>query len=286
MYLSHPDEYTQRITIYIKPMTTATATTTALKTKTYRFEFSKDFIYELSRFSKVHQYDERHTYKKEWAIWKSDQAIAEIMEMEKRRLEENGYVGDIEDKMFKSGRYYFRKKTAMTTMTTTDKTPRGAAESAEVPESKSAEVAEKKDTRPTPTTPRTPATPATPATFESSKQPRKPYITMSKQCIRMMDTHIATHSTTNNFKPSSCYDNFYNEKMASADMAAEIEKIIEKYENIRRNAPTPAGKTVEEITIEIMDKIKKTYKNRYYRFVNNKQQPQQNAAHDDDDNNE
>jgi hypothetical protein len=79
--------------------------------------------------------------------------------------------------------------------------------------------------------------------------------------------------------------------MASADMAAEIEKIIEKYENIRRNAPTPAGKTVEEITIEIMDKIKKTYKNRYYRFVNNKQQPQQkqkqqNAAHDDDDNNE
>ena len=62
--------------------------------------------------------------------------------------------------------------------------------------------------------------------------------------------------------------------MASADMAAEIEKIIEKYENIRRNAPTPAGKTVEEITTEIMDKIKKTYKNRYYRFVNNKQQPQ------------
>ena len=91
----------------------------------------------------------------------------------------------------------------------------------------------------------------------------------------MMDTHITKHSTTPHFKPSSCYDNFYNENMASAEMAAEIEKIIEKYENVRRNqqplnvnAATNTAQTVENITNEIMDKIKKTYKNRYYRFVN------------------
>ena len=57
-------------------------------------------------------------------------------------------------------------------------------------------------------------------------------------------------------------------------MAAEIEKIIEKYDNARRNRQplnvvTVTSQTVEEITNEIMDKIKKTYKNRYYRFVNN-----------------
>jgi len=82
----------------------------------------------------------------------------------------------------------------------------------------------------------------------------------------MMDAHITEHSTTNHFKPSSCYDNFYNEKMSSPEMATEIDKIIEKYENVRRNRQP---QTVEDITNEIMDKIKKTYKNRYYRFVNN-----------------
>jgi hypothetical protein len=225
--------------------------------KTFRFEFSKPFIQELSRFSKVHQYDERHTYKKEWAAWKSDPEIAEIMEMEKRRLEENGYTGNIEEKMFKSGRYYFRKKSAAASASAS--TPQAAEQDADADDD--ADDDEE---------PATPATPTTPTT--AAKSSRKPYITMSKQCIKMMDTHITKHSTTPNFKPSSCYDNFYNENMASTEMAAEIEKIIEKYENVRRNQQPlnlrNAAQTVEDITNEIMDKIKKTYKNRYYRFVN------------------
>ena len=244
----------------------AAASASASGIKTFRFEFSKPFIQELSRFSKVHQYDERHTYKKEWTAWKSDQAIAEIMEMEKRRLEENGYAGNIEDKMFKSGRYYFRKKTA----TTAAATPQAAEQEEEQEDADADADAEDEDEEPA-----TPATPTTTTPTAAAKSQRKPYITMSKQCIKMMDTHITKHSTTPNFKPSSCYDNFYNENMASAEMAAEIEKIIEKYENVRRNqqplnvnAATNTAQTVENITNEIMDKIKKTYKNRYYRFVN------------------
>ena len=239
------------------------STSAASGIKTFRFEFSKQFIHELSRFSKVHQYDERHTYKKEWTAWKSDQAIAQIMEMERRRLEENGYAGNIEDKMFKSGRYYFRKKTAVT-----PQAPEQATEQATEQEDADADADADEDE------PTTPTTPATPTATATAKSQRKPYITMSKQCIKMMDAHITKHSTTPNFKPSSCYDNFYNENMASAEMAAEIEKIIEKYENVRRNQqplnviPTNAAQTVENITNEIMDKIKKTYKNRYYRFVN------------------
>ena len=236
--------------------------------KTFRFEFSKPFIQELSRFSKVHQYDERHTYKKEWTAWKSDQAIAEIMEMERRRLEENGYAGNIEDKMFKSGRYYFRKKSA------TAATPQAAEQEDDEQEDADADADADEDEEEEPATPATPTT-TTPTTTPTAKSQRKPYITMSKQCIKMMDTHITKHSTTPHFKPSSCYDNFYNENMASAEMAAEIEKIIEKYENVRRNqqplnvnAATNTAQTVENITNEIMDKIKKTYKNRYYRFVN------------------
>lgn len=243
-------------------MSASIASASASGIKTFRFEFSKPFIQELSRFSKVHQYDERHTYKKEWSAWKSDQAIAEIMEMEKRRLEENGYTGNIEEKMFKSGRYYFRKKSATTAATAT-------------PQAVEQEDEEDEEDEYEPATPTTPTTPTTTPTAAAKSQ-RKPYITMSKQCIKMMDAHITKHSTTPNFKPSSCYDNFYNENMASTEMAAEIEKIIEKYENVRRtqqplnvnlNARN-AAQTVEDITNEIMDKIKKTYKNRYYRFVN------------------
>ena len=92
----------------------------------------------------------------------------------------------------------------------------------------------------------------------------------------MMDAHIKIHSAKSDFKPSLCYDNFYNEKMSSAEMALEIDKIIEKYENARRSRTIATDtqtqtqtQTVDEITNEIMDKIKKTYKNRYYRFVNN-----------------
>ena len=241
---------------------TAFATMKDQQVKTFRFEFSKYFIEELSRFSKVHQYDERHTYKKEWNTWKSNPEIAEIMEMEKRRLEENGYMGDIEDKMYKSGRYYFRKKNiaAATTPapvpTPAPATPTPATEYRKQTEDDNLSA--------------TPATPATPA-----KQ-RKPYITMSKSSIQMMDAHIKQCSTTANFKPSSCYDNFYSEKMPSAEMAAEIGKIIEKYEHVRQTRKhnshedddSRSAQTIEDITNEIMDKIKKTYKNRYYRFIN------------------
>ena len=244
-----------------------TTTAPATNIKTFRFEFSKAFIQELSRFSKVHQYDERHTYKKEWSAWKSDPEIAEIMEMEKRCLEENGYLGDIDDKMFKSGRYYFRKKTATA--------PAAGQVSVIEEDEEDDEDEDEEESTPTTATPTT-ATPTTATPTTATAKPRKPYITMSKLCIKMMDAHITTHSTTPNFKPSLCYDNFYNEKMASIEMSAEIDKIIEKYENVRRNrqplnhATTAiSGQTVEEITNEIMDKIKKTYKNRYYRFVNN-----------------
>jgi hypothetical protein len=244
--------------------------------KTYRFEFSKAFINELSRFSKVHQYDERHTYKKEWAAWKSNPEIAEVMEMEKRRLEENGYVGDIEDKMFKSGRYYFRKKTtaASTLMNATTSIPSTPtpleAEEAHDDEAHDDEAHDDEEPQTPSASTSTSTSTGGEATFTAKH--RKPYITMSKPCIRMMDAHIKTHSAKSNFKPSLCYDNFYNEKMSSAEMALEIDKIIEKYENVRRSriiATDTQTQTVDEITNEIMDKIKKTYKNRYYRFVNN-----------------
>jgi hypothetical protein len=213
--------------------------------KTFRHEFGKAFMEKLFQFSKIHQYSDRHTYKNEWTKWTQQEEISQAIEIERRRLHENGYTGDVDDKMFKAGRYYFRKKT-----------------------------------------PATPATPARPAKEDDEdddnnanadddkkQHQRRPYITMSKEAIRMMDAHIqskhakaAHESAVDKFKPSSCYDDFYQTNMSTTEMTTEIEKIIEKYQKALRPEANP-----DQITTEIIDKIKKTYKNRYYKYVSAQQ---------------
>jgi hypothetical protein len=74
----------------------------------YRYKFTDDFTSELFKFSKIHQYDHRKDFKEAWEIWIEDKD--EILNDEVRRLTNLGYDGDILDKMFKSARYYFRKK--------------------------------------------------------------------------------------------------------------------------------------------------------------------------------
>ena len=75
----------------------------------FRFKFSQPFCVCLSEFSKLHQYDDRNTYKESWKLWVENNQ--ELVDKECRILESIGYKGNIMDKMFKSGRYYFRKKT-------------------------------------------------------------------------------------------------------------------------------------------------------------------------------
>ena len=76
--------------------------------KTYRYEFSEDFCKMLSDFAKIHQYDDRKVFKEAWCIWAEDNT--EQIEQECRAIYSDGYEGDALDKMFKSARYYFRKK--------------------------------------------------------------------------------------------------------------------------------------------------------------------------------
>jgi hypothetical protein len=74
----------------------------------YRFTFNNAFTEELFRFSKIHQYDDRKVFKEAWDIWAEDNE--EIISEETKRLQELGYEGNIQDKMFKSARYYFINK--------------------------------------------------------------------------------------------------------------------------------------------------------------------------------
>jgi hypothetical protein len=74
----------------------------------YRYKFTDDFTCELFKFSKIHQYDHRKDFKEAWQIWLEENQ--DMVDEEIRRLTNLGYDGNILDKMFKSARYYFRKK--------------------------------------------------------------------------------------------------------------------------------------------------------------------------------
>ena len=79
-----------------------------VKPKIYRYNFSDEFAQELYEFSKTHQYDDREDFKEAWTDWTEENE--ELIEQETVRLHDLSYSGNVMDKMFKSARYYFRKK--------------------------------------------------------------------------------------------------------------------------------------------------------------------------------
>ena len=79
-----------------------------MSTSTFRFKFSEAFVEEINSFAKINQYTDRMEYKENWERWvKSNE---EIINQETETLASKGYQGDILEKAYKSGRYYFRNK--------------------------------------------------------------------------------------------------------------------------------------------------------------------------------
>ena len=106
-----PDMEERRGNIAEEESTTKESTTTNARTvKTFRFTHDPEVMDAVTRFAKIHQYDDRHEYKEAWKEWCDENR--EMLETEARRLSAAGYEGDVYDKLFKSGRYYFRNKRA------------------------------------------------------------------------------------------------------------------------------------------------------------------------------
>ena len=170
-------------------------------TRIYRYNFSETFANELYEFAKVHQYDECHTFKEEWDEWLAENE--DIVQEETNRLEGIGYEGDIQDKMFKSARYYFRKK----------------------------------------------------STVKKAPAERRDYVTLDKGFLEMMDRHIVSH---NDVKPAASFETFLQEYQDSVQRTVILLESCHKLE-------------------DSMQKIKKTYKNRYFTIKNGRYVP----SHDD-----
>jgi hypothetical protein len=165
----------------------------------YRYKFTDDFTAELFIFSKVHQYDHRKDFKDAWNLWLEDND--DVVNAEIRRLINLGYEGNIMDKMFKSARYYFRKK----------------------------------------------------STEKKAPVERRQYIGVQKELLDAMDNHITTKINRNDCKPSESFDDFCKNNISV--LQEEIAILV-------KNGITNIA--------EIKEKIKKTYKNRYFLQVKHK----------------
>ena len=74
----------------------------------YRYKLSESIIELIKEFTDIHKYDDRKTYKEAWLQYCKENE--EVISREENRLIETGYKGNVMDKMFKSGRYYYIKK--------------------------------------------------------------------------------------------------------------------------------------------------------------------------------
>ena len=172
--------------------------TSTLSHTIYRFKFTEDFMAELYTFAKIHQYDHRKDFKEAWTKWTDENS--DIISKESERLIALGYKDEdnIDDKMFKSARYYFRKKSPVK------------------PEAKQ----------------------------------RRQYISVDHDLLAAIDRHIIDNIDK---KPDTTFILFCKNNEGA----------------LRQSIGQMCSKGVVDTQI-IQNKIKKTYKNRYFLLINNK----------------
>lgn len=83
---------------------------TASQNGIYRFKFGERLIGLIEAFAVIHKNDSKDVFKENWEAFlkENDEAIKE----EELELSRKGYNGNINEKMYKSARYYFRLKTS------------------------------------------------------------------------------------------------------------------------------------------------------------------------------
>tara|TARA_B000000475_G_C15951303_1_gene428882 strand:- start:481 stop:981 length:501 start_codon:yes stop_codon:yes gene_type:complete len=91
----------------------------AVDKKVFRYKFSDEIVELMQDFSKIHKFDTREIYNDNWNLF--IQANKDTIEAEQERLNDLGYEGCIKNKMYKSTRYYFKKKNK--SVETPDKEP-------------------------------------------------------------------------------------------------------------------------------------------------------------------
>ena len=192
----------------------------------FRFNFQEDIMALITQFAKTHQNDDRKKYKEEWKNWFS--ANSTVLEAEITRLTRIGYSGNVEYKMFNAGRYYFRKRVSVVV---------------EEEEEVNTDDSKNED--------------------RDNKNKKRTYIPTDKLILDAMDLHIrnsinaaaeARKKDDNvKFTPADGYNQFCKTHIPL--LSKEIKRIYSTFDAINTNM---------NISALIVQKFKKTYKNRYF----------------------
>lgn len=74
----------------------------------FRYKFDSPIVNLINTFATTHKYDDASQFRDEWDEFIEDNKAS--IDREKQRLTNAGYTGDINSKMYKSARYYFKNK--------------------------------------------------------------------------------------------------------------------------------------------------------------------------------
>jgi hypothetical protein len=184
-----------------------------LKLQTNRYKFNSEIIYLLSEFAKMHQHEGSKDYKESWGKWISGPEINRELEEEKSRLIKQGIVGDVMDRLYKSSRYYYRKKI----------------------------------NKP-----------------EEAPKNRKKYEGLTKDILHKMDAHIIREingsidvlendDIVSRFAPSKSFASYMEENASCVlDLSQDMSSATAEEQRIQ--------------TDDVIRRVKKTYKNRFYKI--------------------
>ena len=197
------------------------------KHRIYRYKFTPDFVKGLTAFAKLHRFTERKAYKEAWADWLEINRLD--VNGESKRLQDLGYKGDVELKMFKAARYYFGiggQKVSGSSNGSCDPLAPGSSIKDQV-----------KD----------------PVKDDETKDQTRPYVSLNPDLLELMDTHIVRNLNNTEYSPANGYIDFCD---LNVDFIKnEIKKLCIDGEK---------KKEMENIWTQ---KFKKAYKNRYYQYT-------------------
>lgn len=166
--------------------------------KVYRHRLSPDVVDIVAEFARIHEHDSRKDYKQAWVEYVAVNKV--LFDEECTRLIKSGYEGDPIEKIFKAGRYYFRKKS----------------------------VGKK-----------------------ISPKARRVYIGTSREMLKAMDQFIHLQLGEDSpLSPAASYEKFINSETGRSIFKSEISNLMLQ---------------LDDETAK--DKLKKTFKNRYYRHT-------------------
>jgi hypothetical protein len=185
--------------------------------QTSRFTYSEAVVEQLSKFAKIHEYDSRVDFKEAWKKWIEESDIKKLLTEEISKLTKEGLKGEIIDRMYKSARYYYRKKTEL-------------------------------QSKPV--------------------HQRKEYEGLPRNILQTIDDHIyeeINKSVMENDKVSGYVISNISQAGSFISYCKQNYDVITDLLKENKNKEEKQGNLREELKV-VTDKLKKTYKNRFYKI--------------------